>query len=109
MSALVTAVAAGPTSGVRSLPQIFGNPLSGMFSGTGATVGWFLLGIDILALALTARRARESAERLWFAVAMVAACFDVWLTFHSGARFSLGWNRQGRKPLDNDGRAGFPG
>jgi diguanylate cyclase (GGDEF)-like protein len=91
VAALAAGLAAAATLGVESLPQIFGDPMKGMFSGRGQFVGWSLLGIDGLALAATLRRAKESQERMWLAVAMVAACFDVWLTFQAGARFSVGW------------------
>ena len=91
VAGIVAAVAAASTWGVDLLPRVFGDPMHGMFSGRGEAVGWALLAIDAVALGLASRRARESSERLWLAVAMVAACFDIWLTFHSGARFSVGW------------------
>lgn len=91
VAGIVGVVAVAATWGVESLPGIFGDPMHGMFSGRGEAVGWILLAIDATALALAMRRARESSERLWLAVAMVAACFDIWLTFRSGARFSVGW------------------
>jgi diguanylate cyclase (GGDEF)-like protein len=91
VAGIVAAVAAASTWGVDLLPHVFGDPMHGMFSGRGEAVGWALLAIDAAALGLASKRARESSERLWLAVAMVAACFDIWLTFHSGARFSVGW------------------
>ena len=91
VSTVVCVVAVAATSGVDFLPRIFGDPMRGMFSGPGEFVGWALLAIDAWAFVAAASRARESSERLWLAVAMVAACFDVWLTFKSGARFSVGW------------------
>ena len=91
VAVIVGAVAAAATWGVDSLPHVFGDPMHGMFSGRGEAVGWTLLAIDAAALGLATLRAGESSERLWLAVAMVAACFDIWLTFHSGARFSVGW------------------
>ena len=91
VAAIVAFAACAATVGVDSLPRVFGEPARGMFTGRGEAVGWSLLAVDVLALGLTLRRARESSERMWLAVAMAAACFDVWLTFHAGARFSVGW------------------
>ena len=48
--------------------------------------------INIATLALVVYRGRlRSAQDLWLAIAMLAACLDVWLTFQAGARFSVGW------------------
>ena len=91
VAAAVAGVAICATSGVELLPRVFGDPMKGMFTGTGETIAWSLLAIDGLAVVATARRARESSERLWLVVAMTAACVDIWLTFKSGARFSVGW------------------
>ncbi len=91
VTAAVAGVAIFATSGVDLLPRVFGDPMKGMFTGTGETIAWTLLAIDGLAVVATARRARESSERLWLVVAMAAACVDIWLTFKSGARFSVGW------------------
>ena len=89
--AAVTVVAFCATTGVERLPRVFGDPMKGMFTGPGEAIAWTLLAIDGLAVVATARRARESSERLWLVVAMTAACVDIWLTFKSGARFSVGW------------------
>ena len=91
VAATVAAVSLCATAGVDMLPRVFGDPMKGMFSGPGEAIGWTLLAIDGLAVVATARRARESSERLWLVVAMTAACVDIWLTFKSGARFSVGW------------------
>ena len=91
VTVVVTLIAIVSTVGVDYLPQVFGNPASGMFSGRGEVVGWLIIAIDTSALALTLRLKEKTPECLWLSVAMVAACFDVWLTFRSGARFSVGW------------------
>ena len=91
VAATVAAVSLCATAGVDMLPRVFGDPMKGMFTGPGEAIGWALLAIDGLAVVATARRARESSERLWLVVAMTAACVDIWLTFKSGARFSVGW------------------
>jgi len=89
--AAVAGVSICATSGVELLPHVFGDPMKGMFTGPGEAIAWTLLAIDALAVVATARRTRESPERLWLVVAMTAACVDIWLTFKSGARFSVGW------------------
>ncbi len=91
VAAAVATVSICATVGVEMLPRFFGDPMEGMFTGPGEAIGWTLLAIDGLAVAATARRAHESSERLWLVVAMTAACVDIWLTFKSGARFSVGW------------------
>jgi diguanylate cyclase (GGDEF)-like protein len=87
----VTGLALVCTVGVGRLPAIFGDPATGMFSGSGQIPAWTLLGIDVTALLAIVRLPDRTPERLWLSVAMVAACFDVWLTFHAGARYSVGW------------------
>ena len=60
----------------------------------GGVTGWLPL-IVLLVLGLAtwrvARLGAKAPEQLWLTVAMVAACFDVWLTYWGVSRYSVGW------------------
>lgn len=62
-----------------------------LFSGVGGAIPISILVLDAIALALVCRLRARTHEELWLAVAMVAALFDVWLTYRGVERFSLGW------------------
>ena len=78
------------TAGVAWLPHIFMGP-QGLFGGWGATAPAMALALDVASLLLLSRLRRPNSEQIWLAVGMVAACFDVWVTYSGGSRFSSGW------------------
>ncbi len=78
------------TALLRFLPSTMADGHT-LFSGFS---GWIPIGILVLvagALALVCKLGARTPEQLWLAVAMVAAFFDVWLTYRGVERFSLGW------------------
>lgn len=86
----VTLLAVLSTSGLPYLPALFADGHR-FFSGYAEVIPWAVLGIDFLAAVLLFRLPNQTPEQLWLTVGMLAACFDVWLTFHGTDRFSLGW------------------
>ena len=54
-------------------------------------IAWGVLGVNVLALISVVRIRDKTSEQVWLAVGMIAACLDVWLTFHGSNRFSVGW------------------
>jgi diguanylate cyclase (GGDEF)-like protein len=78
------------TSGLSRLPTLFSDGHR-FYSGDAEVIPWTILGIDFLAAVLLSRLPKQTPEQLWLTVGMLAACFDVWLTFHGTDRFSLGW------------------
>jgi diguanylate cyclase (GGDEF)-like protein len=86
---LVGALVALGLAGYSHLPDVVqGDQYFGGLGLVPATV--FALNVLALGLVLGLLRAR-SAEDLWLAVAMLAACVDVWLTYAGGSRYTLGW------------------
>jgi diguanylate cyclase (GGDEF)-like protein len=87
---LVTLLALTATLWIDYLPSIV---LQGrrLFSGWSAVVPIVTLTILGAATIAVARLRARTPEQLWLVVGMVAACFDVWLTFRGGERFSVGW------------------
>ena len=55
------------------------------------SIAWVVLGLNAVALYAVLRISDKTSEQIWLAVGMIAACLDVWLTFHGSTRFSLGW------------------
>lgn len=88
--AAVGALAWLGTAGLPLLPAIFMGP-QGLFGGAGILSPAASLLIDIACVVVLARLKRPSNEQIWLCVGMVAACFDVWLTYQGTARFSVGW------------------
>lgn len=88
--AAAAAMAVASTAGLPWLPSLFADGHS-FFSGSARAIPWAILAIDMLAAAKLFRLPNKTTEQLWLAVGMLAACFDVWLTFHGTDRFSLGW------------------
>jgi diguanylate cyclase (GGDEF)-like protein len=84
---LLTLVA---TAGLRFLPAMLADGHT-LFTGFGAFVPPAILAVLAVALVLVIRRKPPLRERLWLVVGLVAAGFDVWLTYHGTARFSVGW------------------
>ena len=76
------------TAGAPLLPRISDGHLA--FTGFGALLPPAILGILVAAMVLVSRSA-PSSERLWLCVALIAACFDIWLAIWGTERFSLGW------------------
>lgn len=77
-------------AGLKFLPSVM-SAEGVFFAGSAQLIPWMLLAIDAAALIAVVRLKHGTPEQLWLAVAMTAACFDVWLTFHGAARYSLGW------------------
>lgn len=88
--AAVGALAWLSTAGLSLLPTIFMGP-QGLFGGAGILSPAASLLIDAACVVVLARLKRPSNEQIWLCVGMVAACFDVWLTYQGTARFSVGW------------------
>ena len=78
------------TWGLSFLPALLADGHT-LFTGFGAFVPPAIIVILVTALVLVIRYRSSSRERLWLIVGLVAACFDVWLTYHGTIRFSLGW------------------
>ncbi len=78
------------TAGLPLLPAIFMGP-QGLFGGAGILSPAASLVVDVACVVVLARLKRPSNEQIWLCVGMVAACFDVWLTYQGTARFSVGW------------------
>ncbi len=78
------------TSGLAWLPPLMTNG-HGFFYGWAVAIPASILCIDLVAAIILYRIPRKTPEQLWLIVGMLAACFDVWLTFHGTDRFSLGW------------------
>jgi PAS domain S-box-containing protein len=78
------------TVGAPYLPSLYADGHR-FFSGTYQIIPWSIMVIDAYAAVLLIRLPTRTPEQLWLTVGMLAACFDVWLTFHGTDRFSLGW------------------
>ena len=88
--ALVVLLVLIATAGLPYLPTLLADGHT-LFTGVGAAVPPAILAILVVALAIVLSCTRPSPERLWLSVGLVAALFDVWLTYCGTARFSLGW------------------
>jgi len=62
-----------------------------LFSGWTASLPLSILALLVLDTLAVARLGAKTPEQLWLSVGMIAACFDVWLTYCGTERFSLGW------------------
>ena len=78
------------TAGLGYLPDLFVNGQT-FFTGSRMAIPIGLLVLNGAALLLCLRLRARTTEQLWVTVAMVAACFDIWLTFLGSNRFALGW------------------
>jgi diguanylate cyclase (GGDEF)-like protein len=85
--AVLTLVA---TRGLPFLPALLADGHT-LFTGFGAYVPPGIIALLVFAMIVVIRRTKPSQQRLWLIVGLVAACFDVWLTYHGIARFSVGW------------------
>ncbi|APW44538.1 GGDEF domain-containing protein [Rhodoferax saidenbachensis] len=86
----VVALACLGTIGLPWLPALFTNGKT-FFEGPMQLIAWTVLGVNVAALYSVMRIRNKSSEQLWLMVGMIAACMDVWLTFHGTNRFSVGW------------------
>ena len=75
------------------LPYLPATYLDGhtLFGGVTGVLPLIVLSVLGLAVWRVARLGAQAPEQLWLTVAMVAACFDVWLTYWGVSRFSVGW------------------
>ncbi len=87
---LVIALTMMVTVGLDYLPGLLLNGQT-FFSGPLVIVPICLVGLNAIALLLCLRLRARTTEQLWLTVAMIAACFDVWLTVCGLNRFALGW------------------
>lgn len=78
------------TIGLPWLPALFTNGMT-FFEGPMQLIAWSVLGVNVAALYSMMRIPNKTSEQLWLMVGMIAACMDVWLTFHGTNRFSVGW------------------
>ena len=78
------------TEGLPWLPALFVNGKT-FFEGPMQFIAWSVLAINVVALFNILRIADKTPEQVWLTVGMIAACMDVWLTFHGSNRFSVGW------------------
>jgi signal transduction histidine kinase/CheY-like chemotaxis protein len=88
--AIVAALAMTATVFLPYLPPLFANGRT-FFSGGGQIVPFTILALNAAALGLVLRLGARTSETLWLAVAMLAACVDIWLTYCGSDRFSVGW------------------
>ena len=72
------------------LPTVLGDGHT-LFSGASGSIPVTILMILAVALVMVCRLRGRTPEELWLVVALVAAIFDVWLTYRGSDRFSLGW------------------
>lgn len=86
----VVVLASSATVGLPWLPALSVNGKT-FFEGPMQFIAWVVLAINVLALYSTLRIPNKTSEQLWLTVGMIAACMDVWLTFHGTNRFSVGW------------------
>ena len=87
---LVVGIAVLTTAGLDYLPDLLLNGQT-FFTGPRMAIPIGLLILNGVALSLCLRLRARTTEQLWVTVAMVAACFDIWLTFRGSNRFALGW------------------
>ena len=87
---LVIAVTLLTTVGLDYLPGLLVNGQT-FFGGSVLSVPALLLTLNGTALLLCLRLRARTTEQLWVTVAMIAACFDVWLTVCGLNRYALGW------------------
>lgn len=85
--ALLTGIA---TAGLPWLPALLVNGKT-FFEGPMQFIAWSVLAINVVALFQVLRITDKSSEHIWLTVGMIAACMDVWLTFHGTNRYSVGW------------------
>jgi diguanylate cyclase (GGDEF)-like protein len=62
-----------------------------LFTGYSAMIPLVILGVLGYATVRVVRLGARTSEQLWLSVAMVAAAFDVWLTYQGMDRYSVGW------------------
>ncbi len=86
----VVVLACVATLGLPWLPSLFTNGKT-FFEGPMQLIAWAVLGVNVVALLGVLRIPDKTSEQVWLAVGMIAACLDVWLTFHGSNRFSMGW------------------
>ena len=77
------------TAGLHLLPPIMEGGNAARLNAIG--VGPFIVGLNLVALALVVRLRRRSAMDAWLAVAMLAAMLDVLITLSAGTRYTLSW------------------
>jgi signal transduction histidine kinase/CheY-like chemotaxis protein len=87
---IVAALALTATLFLPYLPPVFANGRT-FFSNGGQFVPFTILALNAAALGLVLRLRPQKPETVWLAVAMLAACVDIWLTFCGSDRFSVGW------------------
>ena len=88
--AIVVVVSVIATGFIDDLPPTLRDGRT-LFSGWTASLPLSILALLVLATVAVARLGAKTPEQLWLAVGMLAACFDVWLTYCGTERFSLGW------------------
>jgi diguanylate cyclase (GGDEF)-like protein len=88
--ALVVVLAVVATRFVDDLPPTLRDGRT-LFSGWTASLPLSTLVLLMLGTLAVARLGARTPEHLWLTVGMIAACFDVWLTYCGTERFSLGW------------------
>lgn len=88
--AIVIVLALLSTVGLPYLPSLLPDGHT-FFTGSAQLIPWTILAIDVWAAIKLLQIRKQTPEQLWLTVGMVAACFDVWLTFHGTNRFAMGW------------------
>ena len=86
----VCLVAVLATVGVDRFPPLLWNGRT-FFDGPLFWIPVGLILLNAIAFLLCLRLGARTSEQLWVTVAMVAACFDLWLTAHGANRYALGW------------------
>jgi diguanylate cyclase (GGDEF)-like protein len=87
---LVTVLAVIGTVFINQLPPTLRDGRT-LFSGWTASLPLSILALLVIDTLAVARLGAKTPEQLWLSIGMVAACFDVWLTYCGTERFSLGW------------------
>jgi diguanylate cyclase (GGDEF)-like protein len=88
--AIATALVISATAFLRYLPATVAHG-EVSFGGWGACIPLAVLAILAVASIRVACLGTRTPIQLWLSVAMVAACFDVWLTYEGTEKFTLGW------------------
>jgi len=88
--AVVVLATLGVTVWLDRLPAIQ-RPDEVLFFGSAGFLPLSILALLAVSTGAVARLRASTPEQLWLSVGMIAACFDVWLTYCGGEPFSLGW------------------
>lgn len=88
--AVIAVLTASATVWIGDMPSILEDGKT-FFTGLHTLIPYSIMAVDLTAFVLIVSLRLRTIEQLWLAIGMIAACFDVLLTFKGAARFSVGW------------------